>query len=693
MKGYFDYSLYSLNGDKIDNKKLKFVIDREYIESSKRFDYRLKFLVNRINVKGTDEKVLSMEGYEDSQYLHLYHIPSLNHEKITNKDFLSLYEKFLKRDFNSDKDSFYYLFPLGMRDSTQKLINFQYQAIECPLKVVENQITGYGIIAFTKDKDDIIDPNKVFFYRTSFFERLNIDYEIKSENNKLTIKFLDTLNLQSLKRNKDDDLLDINVIYSNHYIYSYSNVNLLEDGKYILNPKKKSQFKKTLSREFKNTDFYYSLMFKNPEANKFFILNDKTPIVSDQEASKELKHELICPICLKHTIKTLPKDKGSDYLCSSHDNKKENDVADEFTFPAMNHFSDLDKKEKIAMVNNITDERKIFCIDYTSRDVANPVIIPKKYYINSKKIPNIFVGLLGRPSSGKSVYLSSIFGLQGGNQANLSYLNAFTSKFNFTYSLEPLNGLRQQVLKEQINKVSIEKLNQLFSTDDYSPVNYDNPPYGIFRMEQGKALARTEKNWIILPFILTSENNNLIISDLSGENSEGNNDEITENLQKCDAYIIMVGPNDQSFEDTFNKVLKAKEKGSSSVKPLCIVFSKFDVMTNEFSSSSQVNVDDTIDLINQSSYKNSLLEQNIIKSSKEIKAYIEEHKSLYQGVNFETIESNFKNVRYFALSSIGLSSIINETSKKDNNFNIDYYSLPFRGELPLLYILAMKGLI
>ena len=670
MKGYFDYSLYSLNGDKIDNKKLKFVIDREYIESSKRFDYRLKFLVNRINVKGTDEKVLSMEGYEDSQYLHLYHIPSLNHEKITNKDFLSLYEKFLKRDFNSDKDSFYYLFSLGMRDSTQKLINFQYQAIECPLKVVENQITGYGIIAFTKDKDDIIDPNKVFFYRTSFFERLNIDYEIKAENNKLTIKFLDTLNLQSLKRNKDDDLLDINVIYSNHYIYSYSNVNLLEDGKYILNPKKKSQFKKTLSREFKNTEFYYSLMFKNPEANKFFILNDKTPIVSDQEASKELKHELICPICLKHTIKTLPKDKGSDYLCSSHDNKKENDIADEFTFPAMNHFSVFDKEEKIAMVNNITDERNIFCVDYTSRDVANPVIIPKKYYINS-----------------------TIFGLQGGNQANLSYLNAFTSKFNFTYSLEPLNGLRQQVLKEQINKVSIEKLNQLFSTDDYSPVNYDNPPYGIFRMEQGKALARTEKNWIILPFILTSENNNLIISDLSGENSEGNNDEITENLQKCDAYIIMVGPNDQSFEDTFNKVLKAKEKGSSSVKPLCIVFSKFDVMTNEFSSSSQVNVDDTIDLINQSSYKNSLLEQNIIKSSKEIKAYIEEHKSLYQGVNFETIESNFKNVRYFALSSIGLSSIINETSKKDNNFNIDYYSLPFRGELPLLYILAMKGLI
>ena len=302
------------------------------------------------------------------------------------------------------------------------------------------------------------------------------------------------------------------------------------------------------------------------------------------------------------------------------------------------------------------------------------------------------------------MFLSTLLGLQNGEVADLSYLNAFLKKFNFTLNLDYFKSLGIDELSTSSRALNLYKHQSYIPISDDSNESFEDElsfdeqtMYDDFRIDFSRVnFLRTNTERHFLPFILTSNKTNIILSDIAGEDAK-KLENITpeeakeygiENKSKkvnlANGYVILVSPQDSNFEETFKRVLNEDNKNI----PIAVVLSKFDeIDTSKFDPSCACLRDDTYQMV-LNSYEGSLLKLNIDQSSLEIRDFIKQN---IPNVPINELDK-FTNVRYFVTSSIGDKSCAVSTSTKGEGA-IMFYNTPFRIELPLIWILYHMGII
>lgn len=674
--GYFEYEIKALNRNEVKSTDLKFFVDRKFSESEKKFRYVLYLAINRT----IDDNIIfpTITNNINHKYIHLLHL-----SRETESDDQSLIEDLAKRFLNgeisnkedkvlNDKEErklFFQKYNISnVDDITGAAINTTYKFAIIELdSLSENFITGIGLIGFSDSKDGAINADDAFIYKCSFVRRCFIEYTVKQNNNKVTFEFPKRKQISKLSKKLD---LSLKVFYDSKEIYSFNKLNSLSK---TINPRRGSCVVK-LDKNMVGNNFFFALGFENPELEKFIILRNISELKEDDKPHNLANLQARCPYCLNNL--TISKLKDGDQLCDGNRlylEPLENNSGNKVYF-------------RIGHANNVYN---IYCKDkyYSNRVAAMYVKIPKSYY-DMERIDTLSIGLLGRPASGKTVFLSSTFQLQNGREAKMEYLNHFFEKFSLHFSLEPVEGLIQKNNVFENTTISNQKLLQHISQPDFEANGEDNLPFRDFMIKPGTSPFRTNYDKKFFPFILTSKSTNILISDVAGEKSEKSTDfDFNERLSKNDAYIVLIAPNDTTFDKTFKRIMDFGDKN----KPLAIVVSKFDILQNEFSSMSETNNDMTYDFIGNN-FDNTLLEKHIIRSSNEIRSYLIDHKESFRGFDINEIEDKFKNVRYFAIASLGLNCSIEKTDT-NLNFSIDSYTLPFRVELPILWLMGMGKLI
>lgn len=699
-KSYFDFQIRKASDPNIEVSKddYMFFVERKFNAGSNRFEYQLSLVIRREhNLDKTDidcNYMLPCSGPLDKgdnrfigKYLYTIHY----HGK----------EKQMKRvfDFDAELDSEYIksdgaipVFPSSSsKDENTKYYYFKHTFTNIP----EDKISGMGIFGLSDDEKTPPTIDHMFCYYTEFIEKPYVFYEIHRRSNRrvrYTIENFPSFNIEGGVK--------VALAYSKKYLYKTdlelpNSEMLIPNGEHEIIESSDIMIDETIADDAE----HLSLFIKDKEAAKLVLLVPKltkTTVRTKRVIGKNTKNEEhLCPYCMM-PIKNDPKLKyqfcdGGDfgnYLMARKDTSRKR---------SQNKFA----KKTILCRRYLVSEKAYSALNDSKTivpfdDKSFFLKIPKYFY--SDFVRNVFISILGRPSSGKSVFLSTLFGLQGGGQVfddahDLSYLNRFTDRFNNTFTLQDIeyvkNGSYQLslVADQKYDSNEISNLQYRFSN---FVMNYVSP-----------ACDKTDKDTKYYPFMISSKKTSITIKDIAGEDSEEqingtDNKGILKRVESSDAFLVCIDPTDPtSIGDTLSKFIT---EGNKITKPVAIVLTKFDTIISGKKKINNLNPnlsclnDATFDMIDKSTFSGSTLEKNIVEASEEIRQIISDH---IPTVNLKMIDNNCTNVRYFAVSSLGDIHCVSDKAKKESTGKtlnpVLFYNTPFRVELPILWLLYQTG--
>lgn len=662
---YFDYDIKNALNSKQDVcNDLKLFIEKQFDSNTNAIKYVLSLVIRREVELDAQGQIISQSFPNPAfKYIHIVHDKKADYVPI-------------KSLMNADNVNYYVdKFNVGVVDENRKEINKKYRYIKYTFNDLnEDEISGFGYIGFTTDQNVESLVENRYYYFCNFTRKEEIWYKIENRGSKLRIE----INVPVIK-----DKIDLNVAFSDAPTYLLQNffnsvvtITKNDSGKTVVKTINNEQPNKCYKLAFKDLSLNNYLILVKSEVDKGFSLTEK---VFDQGT------KLYCPFCLepigKYCLNRFEKLKhqytvfncsSNAYECAVYENDK------------------------------LVKERIIYCDNYYNIDGSkvHKLLLPKDYIYTNNKI----ISILGLPASGKSVFLSTLLGLQNGEVADLSYLNAFLKKFNFTFNLDYFKSLGIDELSTSSRALNLYKHQSYIPISDDSNESFEEElsfdeqtMYDDFRIDFSRVnFLRTNTERHFLPFILTSNKTNIILSDIAGEDAK-KLENITpeeakeygiENKSKkvnlANGYVLLVSPQDSNFEETFKRVLNEDNKNI----PIAVVLSKFDeIDTSKFDPSCACLRDDTYQMV-LNSYEGSLLKLNIDQSSLEIRDFIKQN---IPNVPINELDK-FTNVRYFVTSSIGDKSCAVSTSTKGEGA-IMFYNTPFRIELPLIWILYHMGII
>lgn len=697
---YFDYQISQPSQESKDLASLvHFETDRYFDEKSKTFRYRLQLIVAR--------NITKFDGVNDDYELPLVADIKGKYLFVLHGDVNSFSKNDISFIKNSNKETLFQVFDLSINEQGNAIANDKYRNLKCVFELAsEEDITGVGMFGFSDSREVEPSEENRFYYYTKFYKKLVIRYsaERKKSSLKLTFKNLVDLNearavlhpktshagsaaegdatakhepqtMNTAERAKAKTQiphhLEVRISYNSKITYQRGQ--LLDDIITIPSGKKKT-FKTTLDLS-KNPpalacEFFAPIIINEPFNNYFIFERVEKKSAKTKYYRANLKNKVkLCPYCSNIIV----QDKNRTGLLSCQ-GEPPGQIYDVYMY---------DRPVKNAH----------FCQDFVSSVLSSDEVEPPKFFIPehylNKEVKNTIVGLLGLPASGKSVFLSSILGLQNGNDCAPTYLNRFLKHFKTAFEFEE-NG--ELIFNSAHRRYDFQKVkSQYFNLNENS--NTQLSRFEQFRIDAfNETYQRTPTGQLFYPFILRAPSTNLVIKDISGEDAKAGhmlNDPRSNLLNRADAYIVLISVLEPAadFQDTINRIIREE----NATKPIAICLSKFDMVDlRDFEPNAACLLDDTFPLLDIDTYKDSALSRNIEQSSEELKAYIKEKQTRFP---LDNLLGTCKNVRFFALSSIGESRAVVSDGKSDEFNNILYYNTPFRAELPLLWILNQVGII
>ena len=646
-KAYFDYEIRSASTNKrVSDGDFMMLVERNFISRLKRFEYSLVLVIKR-NKLG-DKYLTPVDSEKDPfKYLHIYH--NYTEEGKIPWKFKMVSEEKEEGVYRAS----YNLSPAENNELSEHLY------IKYVFEIPESAISGLGCFGFSHAIDEEPSIDHRFNYYTEFKEKVYYFYSLKKVGNSLRITLPPFRNVTKE--------FHLQIAASSEYPHKVNN--LLDEKSEILVPKGGSRTTHTIGvnlgqglSEFK----HFRLVIKEKEMANFFVLVNKDERDSFKHdkiyyENRTDEHKL-CPFCARPIV------------FNSHARYQYCDGTP----------LDVSSNAVIKLGANEVYKNAIFCNRYLLNENNNALLIPPATYNKDKK--TTFISILGKPSSGKSVFLSTLFGLQNGKKSNnLSYFGRFTSLYHLSFDLSEITYLDKRNLKNkniQLLKTSSQTMGVKGDEDYYEDFKINASTNGEF--------LKTGTNVRFYPFILTTKNksSSLILKDIAGEDAEKENLDIdndvqgkTVRIENSDAFLVFIAPDDKDFKDTVNRVIKHAKN-----KPVAFVLTKFDKLMNdpEYDINNACLNDATYDMVDKSSYSGSTLEKNIEQASCEVKEIMKEKVREFP---MQQVENSCKNAKFFAISSLG-----NEKCIFGNN-NIGFYTTPHRVELPLIWLLFQTGII
>ena len=646
-KAYFDYEIRKAStNEKVKDGDFMMLVERNFIRRLRRFEYTLVLVVKRTK---DGDKFLTPDdsnAKDPFKYLHIYH--NYTEEGKVPWKFKMIEEA---QEEGVYRDA-YCLVPAENNELNEHLyIKYVYQ-------IPESAISGLGVFGFSNGKDEEPLLEHRYNYYTEFKERVYYFYSLKKNGNTLRITLPPFRNINK----------DIHLQISASMEYPHKVINLLDERSEILIPKGGTRITRNIALNLGKSlsEFrYFRLVIKEKEMANLFVLANTVERDSFKHDKIYLKNrtddQKLCPYCARKI---------------------------NFNSSAKYQYCDGTplEVEPGAVVKRGTKETykdAIFCNRYLRNENNNLLMLPKQTYAKDKKAT--FISILGKPSSGKSVFLSTLFGLQNGTQSNtLSYFGRFTGLYNLAFDMSEITYIDKRSLHNktiQLNKVQSQTMS-VKSQDYYEDFKINADSNGVF--------LRTGKNVRFYPFILNSKNKNcsIILKDIAGEDAEVEDLDVendvqgkTVRIENSDAFLVFIAPDDTNFKDTVNRVIKI-----ANTKPVAFVLTKFDKLMNDptYDINDACLNDATYDMVDKSSYSGSTLEKNIEQASCEVKEIIKEKVREFP---MHEVEISCKNAKFFAISSLGNDKCI------FGNNNIGFYTTPHRVELPLIWLLFQTGII
>ena len=339
---------------------------------------------------------------------------------------------------------------------------------------------------------------------------------------------------------------------------------------------------------------------------------------------------------------------------------------------------------------------------------VNRLILPQNF---SRK-PSMNIVTVGFPSSGKTIFLSSLFNIKGkadepktSNSHILSKIaEAYGSKKDRSVSLVPYYNIEE----ENGNAVFSNRHEIIRSRSKDNVLKRYSISVG--EMVEGRTPRNMAErlSWNPVGFKIGTLGH-AFFYDVPGEVFTNMYDGRLHCFDIADGFIaVMDGA--QRPEDAVRNLLNALDKltelsgtrSDFSKLPIAVVFTKHDMRLVEYSDSDRkdiggcfdtnchVTIEDMTSLMFHSKrYKGSELELHIERSSYELEHFLKSGEGTAE--TYSMLKKRYENIKFFTCSALGKSNSLGESINQSKK--VLYKPRRLRLELPIIWLMYQRGLI
>ena len=606
---------------------------------------------------------------------------------------------------------------ISMRDGENPICKENGFFIKPKMANKKYDLSGTGIIAFMRRGSEEPLEEDCYKYAINYTKREVISYRVLEKKNSFLVEI-------RYPRLPQDVIL--NVVYKNGakplFIGDRKNDNNIlkndkGDNEQIVLKKLGREFSwKHKVIKFKQTDvFDFRLVFENESLNEFYLLLDESDFTreDEKERQKDLSRKkknyakeriLKCPYCNRPLSKEaidLPK---GVITCDGHLISKT-----PLKYGKEKKFIVCGSKDKVKKGNGILDDK---------------IILPPL----ADKYPVMNIAVAGFPQCGKTVYLASLINLSLTQvdqssviyKANPFILNKITEKMaHHDTSVTYVEMNTVQDFGDRLEVSTTQELNRGLKINGINIKGRYTINVGQTIEKQTEAQAAEILSWNPIGFRL-GDLGFTYFYDVPGEAFKESFKGKLRTFDVADGIIAIINgdtinqgdgvsskKNDRPLLE-LNESLKAiRRLSNESVDlenmPIAIVFTKLDLKISQYLDSKDellINScfdenchnlrEDMLPLFPKNKrYAGSEIERHIDCASYEIKHYL---KNLSEDDNqiYESIIKTYKNIKFFACSALGSSSVFD---LQGSEALVKYRPRRLRVELPIVWLLHKKGLI
>lgn len=317
-------------------------------------------------------------------------------------------------------------------------------------------------------------------------------------------------------------------------------------------------------------------------------------------------------------------------------------------------------------------------------------LLPAEYL---KRI-NYRIAVIGRKQSGKTVFLSRLLGIDVGGGANCLPLRSSCGKL-FSAEACPIDAV----------DVSTNALSGRWERATSSVGGLLYKELGI-DVPSGKFPQTTQQNpqlqrcplFVDVRGRATGMESYIALYDIAGEDVErGEHMDFITAPETLGCFLIIDGDLNKTIEnfkvaDELSKKLAADKSPAAKEVPLAVILTKFDEHEQYFSPDAHCLRGDIPDMIPENGrYAGSALERNIDMAGAEIYSYLKSHPKM---TDVDECVRNFKNVKFFGVSSLGFADAVKPRDEADTSVKrMRFMTSPKRIELPFVWMMKQFGII
>lgn len=521
-------------------------------------------------------------------------------------------------------------------------------------------LSGVGVMDMYKDSELVAR----FFIIVNFAFKTKIHYTLSFRSSKLNINF------ECKARPKN---VRVRVVWNESRLPCLKNdMGNVVDEFVIDFSKETFNYTKNLGSRYSENSVF-SLMIYDEISSRYYILhcdrNDTVKMTKNKVRYRDIIYT--CPFCHKkmdNRILDHAKYKRGGISCS--------------------YYTERGQLPAVFDQNGHKMKNCLFCSSDTSNtntfDSNFMRVLPKNFMQHD----SFKIAFLGSARAGKTTYISRFFNLTGDN---INATNAHMDMEMIQHSLKKIGvDVKAASIVNLFPGNSVGEYNvdgnswiSMCPTGYYGDrtINLDPPHY------PGRTTTDVD-SYGRYPF-MAEVNNDAYISfyDVAGEDSQ-DKQMIAKIAGGDDEYIgvfcIVSGTRNAAGNSAvLNQLRQAKIHKDS---PIAVIVTKFDTLKDSFDQSCHCMRTDYFD--DSKVYTDSYLQHEIDCSSEEVCSYLK-NEGLYQDLS-----SEFKNVKYFAVSSFNFKESIHRDGEKlDDPGQLKFECSASRLELPFIWMLNQFGII
>lgn len=577
------------------------------------------------------------------------------------------------------------------------------------IKGDNGELSGCGVIAFVENGEENAPPKEVNCYKfiVNYSKKEIISYRILETKKRIRVQVIYPLIRKPI---------ELCVIQKGS-----AKPVLVKDRENVIKKKKPNDEPETITLEATGrvedavkksiavqdaSKYDYRLAFCDPQNNKFYLLVDESDYTMEDKSRRKQDRKIAttislnapkCPYCGRAIVQPLEQHKRGQTLIVGCDGQVISRTTED---------NRLKGKLTVVCSEDLIAKSASGGAD-SSYIRVNHLILPDRY----AERPSMNLAVAGFPTSGKTIFLSSLFNMQDGGTAR--GIESYPFILNRILKVFDRHGKNDQTVSEiRYNNVDVKNGCVLSETCERSRSSSLEDIKKRYVMSVGgnvegqtKKVDAAKLSWYPVGFRIGSLGHTFFY-DVPGEMFEAGNADKIRALDMADCLLAVIDGAPEKT-DPVGDLRKTLERIPSlshndidmKTLPIAVVFTKHDLKLTEyadekgmefcFDENCHVVRENIIDMLPQNGvYKGSELERHIECSSYELEHYLRARAG--DGV-FDKLKSDYKNIKFFTCSALGSGSCLGDPN--NGTKEVLYKPRRLRIELPIIWLMYKKGLI